>query len=328
MHEDFFCFIQAEVFHSIVPCVALFICCALSINKKTATLNNPPSGDGGKLFIMIPVAFDYQKVKTIDEAITALSKADSKILAGGHSLLPAMKLRLNQPAKLVDISGIAALKGIREEDGEIIIGAAATHADIAGNKLIKNHLSFFAEAASVIGDIQVRNYGTIGGSLAHADPAADWPAPVLASDAAIEVQGRSGKRRIKATEFFTGLFSTALQDGEIITAIRIPVPAAGTKTSYQKFAQPASRFAIVGCAVMRYADGKTNIAFTGVSENAFRDSKAENAVSGKPLNNDTIAATANAAANDVTILGDHFASDEYRKHLAKVYVRKALQAVM
>ena len=124
---------------------------------------------------MIPVAFDYQRVKTVDEAIAALS-GDSKILAGGHSLLPAMKLRLNQPSKLVDITRIAALKGITEEDGEIVIGAAATHADIANNHLIKNKLPFFAEGASMIGDVQVRNHGTIGGSLAHADPAADWTA--------------------------------------------------------------------------------------------------------------------------------------------------------
>ena len=142
---------------------------------------------------MIPVAFDYQKAKTIDEAITALSSGDSKVLAGGHSLLPAMKLRLSQPAKLVDIAGIASLKGVKEEDGEIVIGAASTHAEIGGNKLIKGHLPFFAEAASLIGDLQVRNCGTIGGSLAHADPAADWPALVLASGAAMEVQGSNGK---------------------------------------------------------------------------------------------------------------------------------------
>jgi carbon-monoxide dehydrogenase medium subunit len=215
-----------------------------------------PLGDWGKLFFMIPVAFDYQKVKTIDEAIAALSNADSKILAGGHSLLPAMKLRLSQPSKLVDIAGISEIKGIREEDGEIVIGAGATHADIANDDLIKRELSFFAQGASLIGDVQIRNYGTIGGSLAHADPAADWPALVLAADAAIEVKGRSGKRRIKATDFFTGLFSTSLQDDEIIIAIRVPVPPNGTKTTYQKFEQPASRFAIVGCAVMHFADGK------------------------------------------------------------------------
>src|SRR6478736_1917508 len=161
---------------------------------------------------MIPVAFDYQRATTVDEAIAALS-GDSKILAGGHSLLPAMKLRLNQPAKLVDITRIASLKGIKEEDGEIVIGAGTTHGDIANDDLIKSKLSFFAEGASMIGDVQVRNHGTIGGSLAHADPAADWAALVLAADAAIEIQGSSGKRRIKATDFFTSLFSTALEDG-------------------------------------------------------------------------------------------------------------------
>lgn len=280
-----------------------------------------------KLSLMIPSTFDYQKARTVDEAIAALS-GDVKILAGGHSLLPAMKLRMSRPSKLIDITGLAALKGIKEEDGEIVIGAAVTHADIGYDKLIKSKLPFFIQAASVIGDLQVRNHGTIGGSLAHADPAADWPALVLAGDAAIEVQGSNGKRRIKATDFFTGLFSTALQEGEIITAVRIPVPADGTKTSYHKFEQPASKFAIVGCAVMRFPDGKTNIAFTGVSENAFRDSSAENEVSGRPLNNESITAAANAAVNNVSILGDHFASEEYRKHLAKVYLKKALNAVV
>ena len=276
---------------------------------------------------MIPATFDYQKARTVDEVIAALS-GDVKILAGGHSLLPAMKLRMNRPSKLVDITGLVALKGIKEEDGEIVIGAAVTHADIAYDKLIKNKLPFFTQAASLVGDLQVRNHGTIGGSLAHADPAADWPALVSAADAAIEVQGSNGKRRIKASDFFTGLFTTALRDGEIITAIRIPIPADGTKTSYHKFEQPASRFAIVGCAVMRFPDGKTNIAFTGVSEHAFRDSTAENEVSGKSLNNDSISAAADAAISNVTVLGDQFASEEYRKHLAKVYLKKALNAVV
>jgi aerobic carbon-monoxide dehydrogenase medium subunit len=275
---------------------------------------------------MIPAAFDYQKAGTIDEAIVALS-GGGKILAGGHSLIPGLKMRLSHPSKLVDITAIATLKGIKEEDGEIVIGATSTHADIAGDKLIKTKLSFFAECASVIGDLQVRNYGTMGGSIAHADPGADWPAPVLAANAAIEVQGTEGMRRINAIDFFTGLFSTALQDGEIITAIRIPVPAKGTKTTYQKFMQPASGFAIVGCAVMRFPDGKTTIAFTGVSDNAFRDSNAENAVSGKAINDDSIAAAVNAALQNVNILADHYASKEYRRHLAKVYLKKALQAI-
>ena len=258
---------------------------------------------------MIPVSFDYQKVKTVDEAINALSNGNSKLLAGGHSLLPAMKLRLSQPSTLVDIADIAAIKGIKEEDGEIVIGAGATHGDIAGNKIINSKLPFFAAAASVIGDIQIRNHGTIGGSLAHADPAADWPALVLAADATIEVQGSSGKRRIKATDFFTGIFSTSLGENEIIISVRVATPPDGTKTTYQKFTQPASRFAIVGCAVIRFPDGKTNIAFTGVSDNAFRADAGEAALSG------------------ISILSDHYASEEYRLHLAKVYLKKALQAV-
>lgn len=276
---------------------------------------------------MIPAAFDYQKAKTVDEAIAALSDGNSKILAGGHSLIPAMKLRLNQPSKLVDINGISALKGIKEEDGEIVIGAASTHADIASNKLIKKHLSFFAEGASMIGDLQVRNHGTIGGSLAHADPSSDWPAMVLAADGAIEVQGKNGKRRIKATEFFTGLFSIALGENEIIIAVRVPIPQEGTKTTYKKLAHPASRFAIVGCAVVRFADGKTNIAFTGISDHAFRASNAEAVVSGKTINEDSIAAAANTVVQGVIFLSDHHASAEYHKHLAKVYLKKALQAV-
>jgi aerobic carbon-monoxide dehydrogenase medium subunit len=276
---------------------------------------------------MIPTEFEYEKVTTVDEAIAALSNDDTKILAGGHSLIPAMKLRLTRPAKLVDIGGITALKDIKEEDGEIVIGAAATHADIMYHTLIKHHLPLFTEGAAMIGDMQVRNNGTIGGSLAHADPAADWPAMVLAAEAAIEIQGSNGRRRIPATAFFTGLFATALEPNEIITAIRIPVPAGGAKSTYQKFAQPASRFALAGCAVMRFADGKTNIAFTGVGENAFRDTGAEQAIAGKPIDDTSINAAMEAALEGVMVLSDHYASEAYRKHLAKVYLKKALMMV-
>ncbi|CAN5731268.1 xanthine dehydrogenase family protein subunit M [soil metagenome] len=275
---------------------------------------------------MIPVSFEYQRPSTVDEVLAALS-ADSKILAGGHSLLPAMKLRLNQPSKLVDITRIDALKGIKQEDGEIVIGAGSTHAEIADDSLIQNQLPFFAAGASMIGDLQVRNHGTIGGSLAHADPSADWSALVLAADATIEVQNKTGRKTIKAAVFFTGLFATALEEGDIITAIRVPVPAPGTKTTYQKFPQPASRFALVGCAVMRTADGKTKIAYTGVSDNAFRDNAAEAFISGKALTEANIVDAANVAVENVSVMSDHYASEEYRKHLAKVYLKKALQAI-
>ncbi|QHT70389.1 xanthine dehydrogenase family protein subunit M [Rhodocytophaga rosea] len=276
---------------------------------------------------MIPVEFEYKKAKTLDDALTALSSGNSKVLAGGHSLIPAMKLRLNQPALLVDIANIPALKGIREENGEIVINAATTHGDIERSKLIKEKLPFFNAAASMIGDVQVRNKGTIGGSLAHADPSADWPALVLASDASIEVASTSGNRTIHATDFFNGLFSTALQENEIITAVRIPIPAAGAKSVYLKFENPASRFAVVGCAVLRLATKQTSIAFTGVADYAFRDTNAETAVSGKNLDEDTINDAVNAAVFGVNVLSDNFASEDYRKHLAQVYLRRALQAV-
>ncbi|CAN5557303.1 xanthine dehydrogenase family protein subunit M [soil metagenome] len=277
---------------------------------------------------MIPVAFEYKKAGTVEEAIAEISAGNVKLLAGGYSLIPAMKMRLNQPERLVDIAHIPSLKGIKEENGQIIISSGTTHHDIENNDIIKSHLPFFAEAAGMIGDVQVRNRGTIGGSLAHADPAADWPALVLASDATIEVMGKNGSRIIKATDFFTGLFSTLLQDGEIIIAIRVPVPEAGSKMAYLKFSHPASRFAIVGCALLRFPDGKTNIAFTGVAESPFRDSTAEQAVSGKTLDEATIDTAVNMAANGVNILGDNFASEEYRKHMARVYLKKALQAVL
>jgi aerobic carbon-monoxide dehydrogenase medium subunit len=276
---------------------------------------------------MIPVAFRYRKATTIEEAVDALSAGEVKILAGGHSLIPVLKLRLDRPAELMDISGIENIKGIFEQDGEIVIGAATTHNSIAKNRLIREKVPFFSEAASLIGDMQVRNHGTIGGSVAHADPAADWPAAVLAADASIEVQSLKGKRTIKATEFFVGLFETLLTKEEIIISIRIPVPPEGAKTTYLKFCQPASRFAIVGCAVMRHPDGKTNIAFTGVATHAFRDKDAENAISGKAINSHSIRAATDAAVQNVNIMSDHYASEEYRKHLAKVFLRKALQFV-
>lgn len=276
---------------------------------------------------MIPVAFEYKKVGTVEEAIAEISAGKGQLLAGGHSLLPSMKMRLSQPESLVDISKIPSLKGIKEENGQIIISAGTTHHDIEHNEIIKNHLPFFVEAAGMIGDLQVRHRGTIGGSLAHADPAADWPALVLASDATIEVKSKDGGRAIRATDFFTGIFTTQLRESEIITAIRIPVPEEGSKMKYLKFSHPASRFAVVGCAVLRNPNGKTNIAFTGVADTPFRDSATENAVSGKTLDATNIDASVEMVGKGVNILGDNFASEEYRLHLAKVYLKRALMAI-
>lgn len=275
---------------------------------------------------MIPTAFNYSKPTTVAEAISAIAVGDGKILAGGHSLVPALKLRLNQPGHLVDISGIAELRGIRADADEIIIGAAATHHEIATSELVRSKLPMFAEGAGMIGDVQVRNRGTIGGSLVHADPAGDWGAMVLAAGATMIVQGPDGKRQIAASRFFTGIFSTSMEEGEILTSIRVPFDGVA-KSSYQKFAQPASRFAIVGCAAVRSKDGKVRIALTGLSDAPFRDKAAESAASGKPLDAATIAAASAVSAEGVPVNVDHYASEKYRKHLAKIFVRKALEAV-
>lgn len=280
---------------------------------------------------MIPSEFQYIRANSIEEAISLLKDGDAKLLAGGHSLIPAMKLRLNSPAKLIDISRIAEMKGIKQEDGELVIGAMTTHYEIMTNELVNKHLPILAQAAELIGDVQVRNKGTLGGSLAHADPAADWPASMLATDAVIVLAGAKGKRAVKAVDFFTGFFMTALEEGEIVTQIRIPMPSANTKSAYLKFMQPASRFAIVGCAVVMTGNGTVDdikVAFTGVSETAFRDTAVENALKGKKADAENIKNAADQAAEGVSILSDHFASEEYRKHLAKVYAKRALSEVL
>ena len=280
---------------------------------------------------MIPNTFNYHKAGSVDEAISALnSSEDAKLLAGGHSLIPAMKLRLNQPATLVDIAKIPELSFIRQEGEEIVIGAATNHAAVADSDLIKQHISMLAEGADLIGDIQVRNMGTIGGSIAHADPAADWPGLLIASRANIVLRSADGSRIVNANDFFTGFFTTALEENEIITEIRVPIPPTGTASSYQKFMQPASRYAIVGCAAMiTHSDGicqHVSVAFNGVGEYAFRDTNVEIALTGKAATAENIIAAANQAAQGVDLMSDHFASENYRLHLAKVFAKKALTA--
>ncbi len=275
---------------------------------------------------MIPSTFSYQRASNVKEALAALSSADVKLLAGGHSLIPTLKLRLNQPSKLVDIANIPSLKTITEADGKIVIGAAATHYEISVHPLVQRHLPWLAKGASCIGDVQVRYKGTIGGSLAHADPSADWPALILAADAVLSIEGASGARKVMATDFFTGLFSTALEPGELITAVHIPIPVKGSRGAYVKFPQPASRYALVGCAVHCLADGKVNIAFTGVSQQPFRDKAAEQIFSKNGIDPKSIAEAINAAVENRDILSDRYASEKYRKHLAKVFLKRALHA--
>lgn len=279
---------------------------------------------------MIPANFAYHRAHSVDEALDLLSQHadDAKILAGGHSLIPAMKLRLNQPGSLIDIGRIKELRYIKLDGAHIAIGAGTTHDDIANSELLQKHIPMLPQAAELIGDVQVRNVGTLGGSIAHADPAADWPASIIASDASIVVRSKSGERVIPAGEFFVGFFTTALQTGEIITEIRIPVPAANTHSSYHKFMQPASRFAITGCAaVVTVNNGvceNVRVAFTGVADTPFRDAKVEAALTGKAPSAENIKAAADLAADGVDLLSDNSASAEYRQHLARVYAKRAL----
>jgi carbon-monoxide dehydrogenase medium subunit len=266
---------------------------------------------------MITYPFQYKRADSVANALDLMAEG-GKALSGGHSLIPAMKLRLSAPDTLVDVGRLPELKGIRLDGNELVIGAGTTHGELAQSQVVKQHLPMFADGAAHIGDIAVRNRGTIGGSLAHADPSADWPAMVLAADATIVVQSTTGSRSIKASDFFTGLFSTALDDGELITEIRVPVQA-GSKMTYQKFVQPASRYAIVGCAVVKQADGQVRVAFSGVSEAPFRDTAAEGSLNSGM---DVV-----QAADGVSVMADHYASEEYRKHLANVFLKRALAAI-
>ncbi len=282
---------------------------------------------------MIPAKFNYHRAKSVDEAISMLQEHGdmAKLLAGGHSLVPAMKLRLNMPEILIDISRIDTLRSISEHGHEIAIGSMVTHHEIARSAPLQKKIPMMCEAAELIGDVQVRNAGTLGGSIAHADPAADWPAVLLALDAKISVKGPGGERIIAAEDFFSGFYMTALEPGELITAVHIPVPPSGSRMSYQKFMQPASRFAIVGCAAVVSGNGTSDhvrIAFTGVSEAPFRDKGVEAALKGKPANAEHIAKASEKAAEGVSIMGDHFASESYRRHLARVFAKRALMAAV
>ncbi|HEV8535444.1 MAG TPA: xanthine dehydrogenase family protein subunit M [Candidatus Limnocylindria bacterium] len=281
---------------------------------------------------MITHPFTYQTPATIDEAVQALGRSrEAKVIAGGHSLLPLMKLGLAQPETLIDLRRIAALRDIRREpDGTISIGALATHRAIADDPAVRAGLAALAEAAAAVGDPQVRTRGTIGGSLAHADPAADEPAPTLAFDATIRAVGPKGRRDIPAPEFSKGTFETALGPGEILAEIRFPAQPARTGSAYVKFPHPASRFAVVGVAAVVTAkpDGTIERAAIGVAGAAAkpqRATEAEKAITGTKGDAKAVVAAAAKAANGMTTLADLVASSEYRAHLVTVYARRALE---
>ncbi|HWQ35825.1 MAG TPA: xanthine dehydrogenase family protein subunit M [Blastocatellia bacterium] len=284
---------------------------------------------------MIPANFEYFAPKTVDEALELLARHgdDGKVLAGGQSLIPVLKLRLAAPAAVVDIGRISDLSYLRSEGGVIRVGALATHAAIAKSPLIREACPLLAETAAQIGDQQVRNRGTLGGSLVHADPAADWPAAMLALDAEIVVRNASGERVIKAADFFVEMMTTAVQTGELVTEIRIPAPAQPKAAAYLKVPQAASGFAVVGVAAQLTMDGdkckEARIGITGLAPKAYRATSVESALRGQTLDDATLsAASAQADAEASDALGDIHASGDYRRHLTRVYTKRALQTAM
>ena len=284
---------------------------------------------------MLPTAFDYYRPTSLENALATLSEHgdDAKVLAGGHSLIPAMRLRLSQPGVLVDIGGLRdQLSFIKEEDGMIKIGAMTTHYQVESSELLKDKAPILPEAAGVIGDPAVRNWGTIGGSAVHADPSSDGPAVLLALDAEFVLVGPSGERVVPAREFFVDILTTSIESNEIMTEIRFPTPE-GTKMSYQKLANKASHYSVVGAAVVLTigADGtieRANVGFSGLAATPIRADNAEAALAGASTDGDSIAAAVKGCADDVDALADLHGSADYRKAMAEVYAKRAIQAAL
>jgi carbon-monoxide dehydrogenase medium subunit len=270
---------------------------------------------------MIPARFDYERASSVDQAVQLLGQADgeAKLLAGGHSLLPLMKLRFARPSLLVDIGRLSDLSYVREDGDRIAIGALTRHHDVATSALVRSSCAVLAEAAAEVGDPQVRHRGTIGGSVAHGDPASDLPTVLLALDAELAVQGASGSRTIPAGEFFTGFLETALGPADVLTEIRVPKVAAG---HYVKFNRRQQDWATVGVAAVRM-NGGTHVALTNMGATPLRARGVEEALAGGA---DAVTA-AERAAEGTSPPTDTNGSAEYRRHLATVLVRRALQAL-
>jgi carbon-monoxide dehydrogenase medium subunit len=279
---------------------------------------------------VIPTSFDYQRATSVDDAIAKLATGGAKLLAGGHSLIPLMKLRMSEPQTLIDISRIKELAGIKSVGSTIEIGAGTTHQEVATSALLRDACPVLAETAAEIGDPQVRNRGTLGGSLAHADPSADYPATILALDAEIQIKGANGSRSVKASDFFIDLFTVDLAPDEIILSVRItPTRAAG----YAKLHQRASHFAIVGvAAALTVSGGKVasaRVGLTGALSHAVRLTGVEQALQGKAASADTIAsASANAATGVADLNSDIHASADYRRAMIPVFTRRALEKAL
>jgi carbon-monoxide dehydrogenase medium subunit len=284
---------------------------------------------------MFPASFGYVAARSVEEALQLLAKhgEEGKLLAGGHSLIPAMKLRLQSPQTLIDLGTVPDLRGVRAEGNQLVIGALTVHTDVASSDLVRKHLPGLAEAASVIGDVQVRNRGTIGGSVAHADPAADLPVILTALNASFILQSSSGSRTVAVDDFFTDFYTTAMNADEILTEIRVPIPSAGSGSAYAKLPHPASGYVVVSAAAMltRQASGTctaSRIAIGGLGSGPIRAIATELELQGKPLTTQMIAAAAAKAAEETDPVEDTYASAEYKRHVATIYARKAIEAAV
>ena len=284
---------------------------------------------------MNPAPFTYHKVGNLDEAIGLLGAhgADAKLLAGGHSLLPIMKLRLVEPEHLIDIDGLTELQGVEAAGDRLRIGAMTTHGQVERDPLVRQHAPLLAETAAHVGDRQVRNRGTIGGALAHADAAADYPAAVLALDATIVARGPSGERRIPSGEFFVDLLTTSLSADEIVTALEVPALPAGSGGSYQKLANQASGYALVGVAAVVTLDQanrclEARVGVTGAIASAQRAVATEELLRGAMLDEGAIQAAAQQAAASLDLLDDLHASAEYRQRVLIGLTARALRTAV
>jgi carbon-monoxide dehydrogenase medium subunit len=280
--------------------------------------------------MMQTAPFDYYRPDTLAEAVDLLASVEgARPLAGGHSLLPAMKLRVANPTAVVDLSRIEGLDGISRNGDSLTIGALTKHAAVAASELMQSDCSILADAAAHIGDPAVRNRGTLGGSIAHADPAADYPTVLTALGATVTVTGKSGERSIPVDEYFVDMFTPAHADGEIVTSVDVPALGAGQGGAYVKHRHPASSYAVVGvAAVVAVEDGTctaVRIAIGGVTGTPERAEAAEAALVGQPANEEVITAASSQVAEALgNPLGDAYASGEYRVHLAGVLTRRAL----
>lgn len=281
---------------------------------------------------MIAQNFEYSAPGSLREALDLLASENAKALAGGMSLIPLMKLRLTAPEQLVDLARIAELNYIREEGGTLRIGATTTHYQVESSPLVRSKCPLLAEAAASIGDIQVRNQGTMGGSVAHADPAADYPASLLALEGRVKLVSAKSEREISLADFFVDTFTTALEPGEIVREVIVPVEDQSTGTSYQKVVQKASGFAIVGVAArVRKANGKigmVRVGVTGLSGKPYRATNVEKALEGTAGTPADVQKAAALVADGVDANADLHASANYRGQLGRVYTARALASAL